>query len=486
MKEEDMVKRFAGVLALALVLAGCTGTPAVSPAGSTSAPPTGTAVAPTATAAAPTATAAEPTASTAPAESPASGDVTVLLVGFPDQDSIEPTTGQPIPGVGHLRDMFEAAYPAINLNIVNIPWGEGATSYTAKTQSMVQNNEACAYLMPGAYDFGHQGLLEDLGPWADRDQIKSLYLGDSLYAYQGWSPDNPKALLGLPFTGGTRVIHYDSTLFTQWGVEPLSLHPTLQEIHDKAAAMTGKNPVTGEQNYGYWYQGKYINWQFQTIAHAFGANWGKVNDDGSWTITWDTPEYLTALEWLVDMSKYAPPGALAADAMPDGFLTDSNAVAIIPEGETGYYLTAFVGNPALAQRFRTTYNIEGPDGKGGLFSTDPLSMVKTCTNKEAAWTAIKWLTTSKDAQRYNFEQGNIPVIADGEAVVPEVAALPDADPILHQNSIAEARYPWAASQPRWSLQAAIEGALAGTLTPKDALVQAQKETDDWLAAQATE
>lgn len=97
--------------------------------------------------------------------------------------------------------------------------------------------------------------------------------------------------------------------------------------------MTGKNPKTGEQNYGYWYQGKYINWQFQVIAHAFDAKWGQVNDDGTWTINWDSPEYLKSLEWLVNMNKYTPPGALAADAMPEGFLSDQNVVAIIPEAK---------------------------------------------------------------------------------------------------------------------------------------------------------
>jgi ABC-type glycerol-3-phosphate transport system substrate-binding protein len=33
------------------------------------------------------------------------------------------------------------------------------------------------------------------------------------------------------------------------------------------------------------------------------------------------------------------------------------------------------------------------------------------------------------------------------------------------------------------LQAAIEAAIAGTLTPKQALEQAQQETEDWLAQQ---
>jgi multiple sugar transport system substrate-binding protein len=467
-------RALAALSAAVVIAAGC---------GSAAAPPGATAGGASATTAA--ASDAASTAPSAAASSAPTGTVKVLLVGMPDDDSISPTTGATIPGVGKLKTAFAAANPTIDLQITNIPWGEGSTGYGPKTQAMVQANEACVYLMPGAFDFGRQGVLEDLQPWIDRDPAaKDAYLGDSFAAYTGWGPSNPHSVWGVPYTGGTRVIHYDNELFKQWGVEPLSLHPTLDEIKTKAAKMTGKNPVTGEQNYGYWFQGKYINWQFQVIAHALGANWGKVNDDGSWTIKWDTPEYLAGLQWLVDMAKYAPPGALAADAMPDGFLTNSNAVAIIPEGEPGYYLQTFVANPSLADRFRSTYNIAGPDGKGGLFATDPLSMVKSCDNKEAAWQVIKWLSTSKEAQRWNFEAGgNIPVVKGGADIVPEVAKLPDADPILNQNAIAEARYPWAASQPRWALQSAIEAALAGQITPKQALEQAQKETDDWLKAQ---
>lgn len=56
--------------------------------------------------------------------------------------------------------------------------------------------------------------------------------------------------------------------------------------------------------------------------------------------------------------------------------------------------------------------------------------------------------------------------------------------MLGQPLTAEPVYPWAAQQPRWSMQAALEAALAGTMTPADALKQAQKETADWLGQQA--
>jgi hypothetical protein len=418
---------------------------------------------------------------------PVSGAVKVLLIGKPDEDGIDPLTGNPIPGIKQLETMFETANPNIDIQITNIPWGSGATGYGPKTESMIQAQEACVYLMPGAFAYGRRGYLENLDPWIANDQnFKDVWPGDYLEQWRGWGPGNPDNQWALPYSGGNRVIHYDAVLFEQWGVEPLSQKPTLEEIEAKAKQMTGKNPVTGEQNYGYWYQGKYINWQFQAIAHAFGANWGKVNDDGTWTINWDTPEYLQALEWLVEMSKYAPPGALAAEAMPEGFLTDQNVVAIIPEGETGYYLAPFAADPKLNERFRTTYNLQGPDGKGGLFIADPVAMAASCPNKAAAWEVMKWLTMSPESQKYNFDSGgNLPVIAGAAEAIPALGALIDADAILNQNAFAERRYPWASSEPRFALQAAIEGALAGTLTPKQALEQAQKETADWLAAQAT-
>jgi ABC-type glycerol-3-phosphate transport system substrate-binding protein len=430
---------------------------------------------------------AEQTVVVQPTAAPVSGEVKVLLIGKQDEDGIDPVTGKTLPGVKRLEEAFEAAHPTIDMQITNIPWGSGATGYGPKTEAMIQGQEACVYMMPGAFDFGRRGYLQNLDPFIANDPtFKDVWEGDNLEQWRGWGPSNPDNQWALPYSGGNRVIHYDAKLFEDWGVEPLSLHPTLDEIEEKAAKMTGTNPKTGEQNFGYWYQGKYTNWQYQVIAHALGANWGQVNEDGTWTIKWNTPEYLAGLEWLVKMAQYAPPGALAAEGMPDGFLTDENVVAIMPEGETGYYLAQFVANPELDDRFRTVFNVAGPDGKGGLFIADPIAMAASCPNKEAAWEVMKWLAGSPESQKYNFDAGgNLPVIAVEEAkkAIPELGALNDADAILGQNGIAEKRYPWASSQPRFSLQAMLEAAIAGTMTPQAALDQADKETQDWLVQQ---
>jgi multiple sugar transport system substrate-binding protein len=410
--------------------------------------------------------------------------VKVLMIGYPDEDSTDATTGAKVPGIGHLHDAFAVANPNIDLEIISIPWGEGATAYSAKTEAMIQGNEACLYEMPAAPAFGRRGMLQNLDDMIKADKDFKNVWGSQLDAARSWGPDNPKSLFYIPNNTGERVVQWDAKLFKDWGVEPLSDKPTLEEVEAKAPKLTGKDPVTGEQTYGYWYQGKYAVWQFMAIGHALGANWGTMDEKGIMTVNWDTPEYLKALKWFVKMAQYAPSGALAGDGMPQGFLTDQNVVAIVPEGEAGYFVTPYIANAALNERFRVAYNFKGADGLGGLSSVSPLAMAASCDQKEAAWTALKWLAGAPEAEKYYFDaNGRLPTADNATDALPQIGKLPDGAAILGQPLTAEPVYPWAASQPRWSLQAALEAALAGTATPEDALKQAQAETAEWLKTQ---
>ncbi|MEQ1768715.1 MAG: extracellular solute-binding protein [Devosia sp.] len=421
----------------------------------------------------------------APAVAQDKTPVTVLTIGYPDEDSTDAVTGTTSPGIGKLEAAFEAANPTIDLQITNIPWGEGATGYAPKTEAMIQANESCLYEMPGAAAFARRGDLVDLSKLIEAEgaSFENLW-GPQITTMRIWGPDNPKGLYYIPNNTGERVIHWDATLFEHYGVEPLSKNPTLDEIATKAKALTGTDPVTGKQTYGYWYQGKYAVWQFLSIAHSMGANWGSVGDDGKMTVTWDTPEYLKAMQWFVDMAKYAPAGALASDSMPEGFLSDDNVVGIIPEGEQGYFIQPLIANPELQKRFRSSFNLRGADGVGGVATISPMAMASSCENKDAAWTALKWLAGSAESQRYYFESnGRLPTSSKGAEAIPAIASFPDGDVVLTQPQFAEAPYPWAAAQPRWAMQTALEAALAGTLSPADALKQAQAETDAWIAEQ---
>jgi multiple sugar transport system substrate-binding protein len=414
------------------------------------------------------------------------GTVKVLTIGYPDKDSLDPATGAKVAGINQLKQAFAKANPEIKLEIVNIPWGTGATGYAPKTEAMIKSGEACLYEMPAAQIYGRRGLLVNLDTMIAKDSGFKNVWGPQLDQSRSWGPANPKSLFFIPNNTGERVINWDSKIFQDYGVEPLSQQPTLAEIEEKAQKLTGTDPVTKKQTYGYWYQGKYAVWQLMAIAHAMGANWGSVKDDGKMVVNWNTPQYLSAVEWFIKMSKFAPKGALAGDGMPPGFLSDASTVAIIPEGEQGYFVPQLIASPNLRDRFRVSYNLRGKDGFGGVNTVSPLAMAANCNNKDTAWKALKWLAGAADAQRYYFESiGRIPVTTDGASVVPKLAELPDSKVILTQPQAAEAMYPWAADQPRWAMQTALEKALAGTITAKQALEQAQKETDDWLAKQET-
>jgi ABC-type glycerol-3-phosphate transport system substrate-binding protein len=409
--------------------------------------------------------------------------VTLLTIGYPDKDTVDANTGATSPGLDKLEAAFEKANPDIDLVITNIAWGDGATGYTPKTEAMVQANQSCLYEMPGAASFAKRGLLQNLDELIAKDKDFKNVWGKQLETDKVWGPDG-QHLYYIPDNTGERVINWDAKIFEDYGVEPLSKNPTLDEIAEKAKKMTGTDPKTGVQTYGYWYQGKYTVWQFLSIAHALGANWGSIDKTGKMTINWNTPEYLKAMQWLVDMAKYAPRGALASDSMPDGFLSDDNVVAIIPEGEQGYFIQPLIANPDLQKRFRSSFNLRGSDGVGGVATITPLAMAASCQNKDAAWTALKWLAGAPEAEAYYFQSsGRLPSASTGAEAVPAIAKFPDAEVVLTQPQFAEAPYPWAADQPRFSLQNAIEAAIAGTATPADALAQAQKETEDWLAKQ---
>ena len=120
---------------------------------------------------------------------------------------------------------------------------------------MIQANEACIISCRATSTTPSRGS-QDLDVLIAQDPtFEDVWEGNFLENAKAWMPDNPNATAYLPPHTGVRVTHWDSKLFADWGVEPLSAQPTVEEITEKAKAMTGKNPVTGEDNYGYWYQG---------------------------------------------------------------------------------------------------------------------------------------------------------------------------------------------------------------------------------------
>ena len=181
-----------------------------------------------------------------------SGEKTILRVqmigDFKLDDFTDPISGASLQGCHVLEEEFEKEHPDIDLQYIFMGWDD----YQKKTQSMMVAGEADVYQAPGIEALASQGLLEPLQPYIDRDGYDiSVYMDGQVDGWKVVGPeDTEPQIYGLPLIADTRYITYDKQLFDEWGVEYLSEEPTVEEILEKAAQLTGINPVSGEQNYG--------------------------------------------------------------------------------------------------------------------------------------------------------------------------------------------------------------------------------------------
>ncbi|MCM2675306.1 ABC transporter substrate-binding protein [Alkalicoccobacillus plakortidis] len=191
---------------------------------------------------------------TAPVEGEWSGHLKVAMIGDVQmKDTTDPITGEKSRGLYVLKDEFERLYPGATVDFVIMPW----KNYVPNTQAMIAGKEADIFQMPGVNDFAAQGLLEPLQRLIDEDEFSLDHFSENLV--EGWmtlGPDDEELqIYALPVLGDARFIQYDKQLFEEWGIEPLSEYPTVEEVMEKAKQMTGTNPVSGEQNYGIFFNG---------------------------------------------------------------------------------------------------------------------------------------------------------------------------------------------------------------------------------------
>ncbi|SDL87324.1 extracellular solute-binding protein [Sediminibacillus halophilus] len=405
--------------------------------------------------------------------------INVQLIGdFAMETKTDPVTGESVKGVEVLKEEFEKQHPGATVEFTLMPW-EG---YTEKTQAMITSGDADVYQMPGTVDFAPQGVLEPLQPYIDKDEEFDLdiFIENQVEGWKALGPDDDELqIYGLPFLGDARFIAYDKQLFDEWGVDYLSDHPTMEEVAEKAKQMTGKNPVTGEQNYGIWFRGDWSS-AFTLIDLAEGQNgsWGSGFAWDEIEFNFDSPEMVNGLNWLLDMQELAPEG-LVSNQGNEKWLTEENNIAIMLNQGPGDTV-----KPAYAQgledRIGIAQEFKNDEGVGGLFAGSPITIAKDSENKDLAWEWVKF-ATSEFTQQYIFEEmGLVPSIKsamewdsvkDTELMQPVFEAM---------SSPWTPRYPWGSAQPRFILTSEVEAALTGERSAEEALNKAQKESTEWL------
>ncbi|MFU1793843.1 ABC transporter substrate-binding protein [Paenibacillus azoreducens] len=350
------------------------------------------------------------------------GTVRVALAGWQLDDGINTQTGNPTVGLNeYLKQTFNKMYPNIKLELYQIPW----ENVKAKQSAMLLSGDADVLYTGGAFasQWYQEGLLRDLDDLIKEDKSfdPSIFLSGIMNnSYSTKSPDGTKQF-GIPVALGRRMTIYDKKLFEDWGVEPLSAKAAPQEILEKEKKMTGKNPKTGEDNYGLYWSGNSLNGStFVALTLAFGAKGAEGTLKDVKSIKWhlNTPEMVKVMEWLKEAAKLPPAGFVNAQGS-ENFGLDKNNIAIALDSSGGSTMNEFQSkkNKDLLDRFEPVLNM-GPKGEGWV-AVDPFIMAKNAKDVKASWEVIKFLT-SPMTQKYMYENfAQTPTLKNADFVPPE-------------------------------------------------------------------
>ncbi|MBW7455222.1 extracellular solute-binding protein, partial [Paenibacillus sepulcri] len=413
------------------------------------------------------------------------GTVRVALAGWTLENGIDPLTGNNSVGLNEfLEKNFKPKYPNIKLEIYQIPW-ENAK---AKQSAMLLSKDVDVMYTGGAYaaQWYQEGLLRDIDDLidVDTDFDPSIYLnGVWNNSYSTKSLDGTKQF-GIPAVLGRRMTIYDKKLFEDWGVEPLSAKATPEEILTAAKKMTGKNPKTGEDNYGIYWSGNTINGSTMVaLTLAFNASGAEGSLSDMKNIKWqlNSPEMVKVMDWLKEAAPLAPPGFVNAQGA-ENFGLSKNNIAIALDNNAGSTMSDFrtTKDKANLDRFVPAMNM-GPNGESWV-AVDPFVMAKDAKNVEASWEVMKFLA-GYETQKHNYQYFSYtPTLKSPDFILPEDKYVQEALKIadLAHSKLMDEVNPFFQSDINSAVNGFISEAAKGNAPDSKAFLDGlQKRAENW-------
>jgi len=271
----------------------------------------------------------------------------------------------------------------------------------------------------GAYDlimlddpwfprFASEQLLAELTPLIERRQPQRL--DDDFLDYPMWlcrHPYQTGALYALPYVGNSQLFFYRKDLFEKHSLKaPKTWNDVLaaaKTIYEKES--TGAN---GQRIYGYVMraaQGNAAVADFMPIFWAFGSE--MFDPDGKPTV--NSPEGIAALEFMIELGKYSPPGyaSFNADDVGAHLLQGTAAMSI----NWPAWISSF-SDPAKSKVIGKMEFTTVPSGK--RYGTAEIgnwliAMPRDARNVEPAIEFLLWATSANEMKR-SAMRGNPPTL----------------------------------------------------------------------------
>ncbi len=281
---------------------------------------------------------------------------------------------------------------------------------------------------------------------------------------------------GIPFQRSTIVMYYNKDAFREVGLDPERPPQTWQELVSMGKRLTKRDGDRVERwgvmipSTGYPY------WMFQALAIQNGQE--LMNAEGNRTY-FDAPATVEALEFWLSMSRehgIMPEGTVEWGTLRQNFLEGKTAIMWHSTGN----LTAVKNHAGFdfGVAMLPAHKRRGSPTGGGNFY---IFKQTTPEEKQAALKLIRFLTSPEKTAEWSIKTGYIATRPDAyetPALKSYVAEFPYAAVARDQLEYAVAELStYQTGRVRKALDDAIQAALTGAKTPKQALSDAQRLAD---------
>lgn len=280
------------------------------------------------------------------------------------------------PGMDAVIAMYEQE-TGVKVETTIIPWAQ----YWTKLQTGLPSENGPDVFWSNfshAIDYYPLGLVEPIGPYAERDGIDLSPFPDALlemYSYNG-------VLHGLPKDYDTIGLYYNKALFDAKGVSYPTNEWTWDDLLEAAIALTDDNTF-----------GFLAPPATQTMAYSFIlSNEGTLQTPDKTQINYNNPNTIEALQWLLDMSTVhgvSPNGAMFRELEAEQYF-EAGLAAMISSGS--WQAVAF--NEALGDDLGVA-RLPISKKEANVIHGLSFNISANSKNKEAAWGLIKMFATKE-------------------------------------------------------------------------------------------
>ena len=359
--------------------------------------------------------------------------IRIAVPGVGERQTIDPISGIITPSADEAeekyQEMISKYLPDVEIELVPFSWD----GWIQKMEVLVTSGDVDIGLFTN--QVAVPDWFEDLTPYLEKDSelnldnLDQVFIDSAVYNtyYKSFEyPSETHKIFGLPIGIANMLIIWDKEIFDHYGIEYPQEGDSFIDLAEKAEAMTGIDPVTGQRTYGAYVSDHWMEWfslSFDAIKPLYSDDMDIFNVDENEYVEYikDSPqliEFFNTMLRLVDCS----PAGIATGSGAERFYTSDNNIAInfAVNEYSGTWLKYLVGNvTSVTDRFRPFCVPKGESGYQGFPEYTYFAISKKAADKDLAWEVLKILTTKKEFVDFylcNLQPDKLPVIRNCEGM----------------------------------------------------------------------